>query len=240
MMGAEDGSQQTGWQEAPSPLASLVPLAPTNGFQDGDAYEVVDVDGSRWLGHLVSTDDGWYCLADDGSRVWFLVSLWHWSALAHGHHWEGIASDTAGEVYRVGTAAPSAAADVESLMLLPSMLLIDIRYAARSRWRPQWNTSALLARWGSRYTHERGLSNGNYKHNGKPLALVAPASSVEGAADLLWKGYSLLLLCACREDDSECHCCLVSSLIAQRFAHLKRERSVLAKLAFWRKRETAS
>ena len=137
----------------------------------------------------------------------------------------------------MGTAAPSALEDVEQLMHLPTMLLIDIRYAARSRWRPSWNTSALQARWGSRYTHERGLSNANYKDNGKPLALVAPEQSVEGAADLLWKGYHLLLLCACRRDDETCHCRLVVSPITQRFAVLKRKRSLLAKLAFWRKRE---
>ena len=111
----------------------------------------------------------------------------------------------------------TAVEDVEQLMLVPTMLLIDIRYAARSRWRPHWNKSALQARWGSRYTHERGLSNTNYKDNGKPLALVAPDSSVEGAADLLWKGYSLLLLCACRGDDETCHCQLVASLITATF-----------------------
>ena len=179
MMRHEDVSEQVGITGTPSPLASLIPLEPTNGFQDGDAYEVVDVDGSRWLAHLVHTDDGWYCMADDGSRSWFLVSLWHWSALAHGHLWVGDTGETCGELYRVGTAAPSAVADVEQLMQRPSMLLIDIRYAARSRWRPHWNKSALQARWGSRYTHERGLSNANYKDNGKPLALVAPVSSVD-------------------------------------------------------------
>ena len=91
--------------EEPAVIARLIPLTPTNGFQDGDAYEVVDVDGSRWLAHLVHTDDGWYCVADDGSRSWFLVSLWHWSALAHGQHWIGDTGATFGEVYRVGTAA---------------------------------------------------------------------------------------------------------------------------------------
>lgn len=233
MMRHEDVSEQV----TPSPLASLIPLAPTNGFQDGDAYEVVDVDGSRWLAHLVHTADGWYCVADDGSRTWFLVSLWPWSALAHGQHWIGDTGDMFGEVYRVGTATSTALEDVEQLMLLPTMLLIDIRYAARSRWRPSWNKSALQARWGSRYTHERGLANANYKDNGKPIALVAPDASVEGAAHLLWKGYSLLLLCACRGDDETCHCQVVVALIVQRFAALKREHSLLAKLAFWRKGE---
>ncbi|MHB8598859.1 MAG: hypothetical protein ACYDER_18825 [Ktedonobacteraceae bacterium] len=236
----EDVSEYVVFQETPSPLASLIPLKPMNGFQDGDAYEVVDVDGSHWLAHLVCTEDGWYCIADDGSRSWFLVSLWYWSALAHRQHWVGDTGATCGELYRVGTAAPSAVEDVEQLMQLPTMLLIDIRYAARSRWRPSWNKSALQARWGSRYTHERGLSNGNYKDNGKPIALVAPDSSVDGAADLLWKGYSLLLLCACRGDDETCHCQMVASLIVQRFTALKRERSLLAKLAFWRKGEKGS
>ncbi|HVB26053.1 MAG TPA: hypothetical protein VNG51_29200 [Ktedonobacteraceae bacterium] len=140
-------------------------------------------------------------------------------------------------MYRVGTVAPSAVGDVEGLMRSPTMLLIDIRYAARSRWRPYWNKSALQARWGSRYTHERGLANANYKDNGKPLALVAPDTSANVAADLLWKGYRLLLLCACRGNDETCHCQLVASLITDRFAEMKRERSLLAQLAFWRKRE---
>ncbi|HVB26052.1 MAG TPA: hypothetical protein VNG51_29195 [Ktedonobacteraceae bacterium] len=75
------GEPETSQDTHPS-LASLVPITPTDGFHDWDAYEVVDVDGSRWLGRLVQSDEGWYCVADDGSRVWFLVSLWHWSALA--------------------------------------------------------------------------------------------------------------------------------------------------------------
>ncbi len=237
MMKHEDVSEQGDHLALPSSLASLVPLTATKGFQDGDAYEVVDIDGSRWLAHLVHTEDGWFCVADDGSRSWFLVSLWHWSALAHEHLWIGDASATFGELYCIGTAAPSAVEDVEQLMWLPTMLIIDIRYAARSRWRPQWNKSALIARWGSRYTHERGLSNANYRDNGKPIVLVAPDSSVNGAADLLWKGYSLLLLCACRGDNEMCHCRLVVSLITERFVALKRERSLLAKLVFWRKGE---
>ena len=104
----EDVSEHVVFQETPSPLASLIPLTSTNGFQDGDAYEVVDVDGSHCLAHLFYTEDGWYCLADDGSRWWFLVSLWHWSALAHGQHWVGDTGATSGELYSVGTAAPSA------------------------------------------------------------------------------------------------------------------------------------
>jgi hypothetical protein len=117
----------------------------------------------------------------------------------------------------VGTAAPGAAELIEQLMRSDtSVLLIDIRYAARSRWLPQWNTSRLLARWGSRYTHERELGNANYRERGKPVKLVNPEPAVAGAVDLLTKGYSLVLLCGCDGEQMACHCRLVLSLIEER------------------------
>jgi hypothetical protein len=189
----------------------------TEGIHEGDMYDVCD-GGKWWAARLVCGELGWYLVTDDRRRTWPLISLWRWQALGHGKHWEGVrSSQGCGSVACVGTAAPGAAKLIEQVMLPDnSVLLIDIRYAARSRWVPQWNKSRLLARWGARYTHERGLSNANYREVGKLVKLVNPEPALAGAVDLLTKGYSLVLMCACDGEQMACHCRLVLSLIEER------------------------
>jgi len=125
-------------------------------------------------------------------------------------------------------AAPGAAELIEQLMGEMSVLLIDIRYAARSRWYPQWNKSRLSARWGARYTHERGLGNVNYRDRDKSVELVNPGPAVEGAVDLMGKGYSLVLLCACDGEHMACHCREVMRLIEERLREVMPDSSLVA------------
>ena len=201
-----------------------------DGFYEGKRFEVFE-DGKGWPVRLVCGASGWYFVTDDGRRCWSLISLWHWQALGHGAHQEGaVTFGESGEVWLVGTAAGDAAQQVEASMAEPSMLLIDIRYAARSRWRPGWNRSALVARWGARYTHERGLGNANYREQDKVVELVKPEPAIAGAVDLLLKGYSLLLLCGCDGTDTACHCRLVVSLIEARLKQMRADASPLAVL----------
>jgi len=129
-------------------------------------------------------------------------------------------------------AAPLAAELIEQLMGERSVLLIDIRYAARSRWFAQWNKSYLLKRWGARYTHERGLGNVNYRDRDKPVVLVNPGPAVEGAVDLLTKGFSLVLLCACDGEHMACHCREVVRLIEERLQQVMPD----TRLSAWMRR----
>jgi hypothetical protein len=187
------------------------------GFFEGAECDLIDA-GQRYAVRLVLRESGWCLLSQDESRYWPLIALWRWQALASGTRIEGVVSDVLGQVFLIGTAAPSAESMVAQLMEDSSMLLIDIRYAARSRWFPWCNYKRLVARWSPRYTHERNLSNKHYKDADLPVELVAPAKSIVGAVDLLRKGLSLCLLCACRGDNETCHCRTVIALLAEQLA----------------------
>ena len=121
-----------------------------------------------------------------------------------------------GSLYTLGYAAPDALQHVEQLMANPSMLLVDVRLLPRSRWWPHWTKKALRARWGTRYTHEKCLGNLNYRDSTQPIVLCGPhpEHAIAAAAGLLRVGYSIVLLCACRDADT-CHRTLVASLILQ-------------------------
>ena len=197
------------------------------GIREGDVYDVRE-SGKWWPARLVCGESGWYLIAEDGRRSWPLISLWRWQALGQGKHWEGVLSGGCGSVVCVGMAAPLASELVEQLMGDMSVLLIDIRYAARSRWFPQWNKSALCTRWGTRYSHERGLGNAKYRDRDKPVMLVNPEPAVVGAVDLLTKGYSLVLLCACDGELTACHCREVVRLIEERLQQVRPDSPLVA------------
>lgn len=213
-------------QDRVVPLNTAFPREAADGFHEGDVYDLWD-GGQWWACILTQEASGWYFIEDGGLQRWPLISLWRWRALSHGAHWEGVVEGVIGGLWTVGTAAPGAVEEVEQLMSDGQALLIDIRYAARSRWFPEWNKSRLLARWGTRYTHERGLSNANYKDHSLPIKLVDPDQGVAGSVDLIMKGFGLVLLCACRGDDHACHCWRVSSLIMEQVKEARRSSSVL-------------
>jgi hypothetical protein len=189
------------------------------GFFEGAECDLIDA-GERYAVRLVHRESGWCLLSKDANRYWPLIALWRWQALASETRIGGVVRDVPGQVFLIGTAAPSAESMIEQLMEDSSMLLIDIRYAARSRWFPWCNYRRLVTRWSPRYTHERNLSDKNYKDAGLPVELVAPEKSIVGAADLLRKGLSLCLLCACRGNDETCHCRNVIALLAEQVARL--------------------
>ncbi len=198
-----------------------------DGIREGDVYDVRE-GGKWWPARLACGELGWYLIAEDGRRCWPLVSLWRWQALGQGKHWEGVVNErVCGDVVCVGMAAPLAWELIEQLMV-GNAVLIDIRYAARSRWFPQWNKSWLLKRWGTRYTHERGLSNANYRDKEQPVTLVNPGPAVEGAVELLTKGYGLVLLCACDGEQMACHCREVVRLIEERLQQVMPDSSPVA------------
>ncbi len=117
-----------------------------------------------------------------------------------------------GHLYTLGYAAPDSEQQLMTLMADPSMLLIDIRYSPRSRWQPQWNTKTLQAAWGDRYRHMKALGNVNYRFPDAPIQLLDAGAGIQWAIETLQAGYSLILLCACR-DYQRCHRKTVKELI---------------------------
>ncbi len=125
-----------------------------------------------------------------------------------------------GTLYTLGYAAPGAHEQLDVLMEDPSMLLVDIRFAARSRWYRDWHKGRLVERWGPRYLHERRLGNVNYQHRRKPIELLDAEGGVAAVVELLRQGYSVLLLCACT-DYQRCHRRLVAEMVAERLAQME-------------------
>ncbi len=121
-----------------------------------------------------------------------------------------------GTLYTLGYAAPGSSDALEELMTASEVLLVDIRLRPRSRWWPVWNKKQLRERWGSRYTHEKKLGNDNYRDRSLPVVLHGPSpeQSIAGAAALLQHGYSVVLLCACKDYET-CHRKVVAEMIQQ-------------------------
>jgi len=93
--------------------------------------------------------------------------------------------------------------------------LLDIRLRAHSRWYPHWNKSALQAKWGSRYVHEKRLGNVNYQYPDREISLFDPEAVLPWVLDQLQQGVILLLVCACR-DYERCHRKVVREFILRR------------------------
>src|SRR5579859_874116 len=209
------------------------PVESMGRMVEGEVYRVV-VDGVVCLAQLVQRDGSWYFFFEDGGKLIPVVSLWWWCALSSGRYWVGeVSGVTHGGVLRVGAAMIGADGEVGRVMADPSVVLVDIRYAARGRWRHEWDRGALRARFGSRYTHERGLANANFQDREKSVALVNAEKALAGAVDLLSKGFSLLLLCGCNGDNAQCSCRKVEALIVERFRQVQKPRTRLQKMGDW-------
>ncbi len=115
------------------------------------------------------------------------------------------------QVYTLGYAAPGSEERLLQLMSDVSMVLVDIRLCARSRWYHQWTKRRLQERFGERYVHVPELGNVNYRQRGQPVMLRDAEAGLQRVRDLLGAGYSVVLLCACVRYD-RCH----RSLVAER------------------------
>jgi uncharacterized protein (DUF488 family) len=123
-----------------------------------------------------------------------------------------------GNLYTLGYAHPDATATLQAWMASgPKVLLVDIRYSPRSRWFPQWSQKALQATWGDRYRHVKALGNVNYRLVGAPIQLADADAGIAWAVQALQAGYSLILLCACK-DYERCHRKTVKKLIEDALA----------------------
>lgn len=110
-----------------------------------------------------------------------------------------------GELLTLGYTEQDAQQRLDDFMAQPDTGLVDIRYSPRSRWRPEFNQSALIERYGAaRYGHCKALGNVNYNKPGEPIKLSDPFAGVRMVTYLLQGGRSLVLLCACK-DYERCH-----------------------------------
>lgn len=130
-------------------------------------------------------------------------------------------SQTHGKLLTLGYTEPDARKRLEAFMEELDTRLIDIRYAPRSQWRPEWNKSALSEKYGLRYAHLRELGNVNYKRLDEPIELLAPEEGVRRVVRLLQQGQSVVLLCACQNYDT-CHRKTVYELIMAAMTTLAR------------------
>ncbi len=120
-----------------------------------------------------------------------------------------------GTVYTVGYASGAAAEmEIARMMQDTSVLLIDIRVRPQSRWWPHFNKKQLRVVWGARYSHEKKLGNDNYRDRSLPVVLHGPEpeQAIAGLVALLQHGYSLVLLCACKNYET-CHRKVVVEMI---------------------------
>src|SRR6267142_1202155 len=98
----------------------------------------------------------------------------------------------------LGYAEPEAAQRVDTFLAQQHARLVDIRYSPWCRWNPRWNKNALRARYGRAYLHLGSFGNLNYNQPGKPIQLAEPEKHLTALVDALRRGYSLMLLCACK------------------------------------------
>lgn len=114
----------------------------------------------------------------------------------------------------IGYTEPDAQARLDAFMAAQNAVLLDIRLSARSRWRPEFNKNALIAKYGEKYRHCIHFGNENYNKPGEPILLRHPHAGLIVVTELLQTGHSVMLLCACK-DYGKCHRKVVYELIIQ-------------------------
>jgi hypothetical protein len=88
-------------------------------------------------------------------------------------------------------------------------LLLDIRSRPCSRFRPQYNRTALAERYGLHYAWVQALGNQQYQHRERGILLArGHEQAIRAAVQLAASGLSLVLLCACKHE-ATCHRALV-------------------------------
>lgn len=118
------------------------------------------------------------------------------------------------ELTSLGYTEPDAQAKLDAFMSRPGAILVDIRLSPRSRWKPEFNQRALIAKYGSQYKHCRELGNLNYNNREQGIKLADPERGVARVIELLQSGHSVMLLCACKHYE-QCHRKTAYELIMQ-------------------------
>jgi len=102
--------------------------------------------------------------------------------------------------------------ELERLMRERSAYLVDIRLSPRSQFQA-FNREALQARFHKRYIHIPELGNVNYR-KGQPIQIAHPDRGIERLVNGISQGYTIVLMCGCKEYEL-CHRHTVVSLLLQ-------------------------
>ena len=92
--------------------------------------------------------------------------------------------------------------ELERLMRERSAYLVDIRLSPRSQFQA-FNREALQARFHKRYIHIPERGNVNYR-KGQPIQIAHPDRGIERLVNGISQGYTIVLMCGCKEYSS-CH-----------------------------------
>lgn len=126
-------------------------------------------------------------------------------------------------VVEFGYAGAGGEERLHQLMQDERAVLVDIRLSPRSRWQPQFNRSALESKYTSRYLWlGNKLGNLNYKPEDrtKGIQIAAPRDGTARLLTGLERGFTLILMCACR-DYASCHRHTVIDLLRERVPELE-------------------
>ena len=102
--------------------------------------------------------------------------------------------------------------ELERLMRDERAYLVDIRLSPRSGWQA-FNREALQARFQKRYIPMPELGNVNYR-KGHPIQIAYPDRGIERLVNGISQGYTIVLMCGCKEYES-CHRHTVVSLLRE-------------------------
>lgn len=112
---------------------------------------------------------------------------------------------------------------LHQLMQDEKAVLVDIRLSPRSRWQPQFNRSALAAAYPGAYLWLGDtLGNLNYKPEDreKGIKLAHPETGIARLITGMRKGFTLIIMCACR-DFATCHRHVVVDLLCEQVPELE-------------------
>jgi uncharacterized protein (DUF488 family) len=104
--------------------------------------------------------------------------------------------------------------DVEAVIQRLDAILVDVRMVPRTRWAPAWNSAALAARLGERYTWLREFGNRNYKGTSEQIEIADFPTGERRLREIVATGKAAILLCGCR-DVNVCHRKVVAERLAQ-------------------------
>lgn len=138
-------------------------------------------------------------------------------------HWNTPIATTQERILPIGYTEPDAEQRIaEFLATSKKHGLVDIRLKPRSRWYQNFNLKALDQRYGVQYGWCPELGNLNHKpaDRHKGIMLKDPEAGLRKVTSLLEQGYSIMLLCACK-DYEQCHRKVVHEMLIQALAAIE-------------------
>lgn len=101
---------------------------------------------------------------------------------------------------------------LKALSQLTNPVLVDVRFGYMQPGRP-WSQRTLEKALGERFVHLRAWGNRNYRSWDLPAELAQPEVGLVEVRDLIRKGMTPVLMCACKVFD-ECHRKLCVEMLA--------------------------